>query len=397
MKKVIITGILIFFLIPNINSDTLDDILNEIKSNNFELKKIESDFDAASAEIKSGNNLQATDFDVEYHFGERNVGDKYGFGVSQAFDWPGLYYSRGKAAKASISALQYASLNKQMDLLLSARNICLKIINLNKQIALEERIETDMFRMKELYDKGFKYGEISILDINKLKIELLNIKQAKNSLERQRIVLVEELKALNGDRSVDDKTISSLTEYPESRILPMPAYLEKMEEVDPEYKYYSYQAEAGKYNISASKRQWFPTFKIGYKYFNELGVRFNGISAGISIPIFSNRHKTASAKAAEIANRYSGQTMVAAKHAKVQSTYSQIQSLQEQIDAYRDVLNDGNNNRVLKKALDGGQITLLQYLTELKYFIEAETNLLNLEYEYHLLLSDLNKYELLSK
>ena len=396
MRTKIITAVFALFLVQNATADNFNDILTEISGNNYELRTIESEYNAASEDIKSTNNLGSTNFDFEYHFGDKNVGNKYGFGISQSIDWPGLYYSRNKAINAQISALEYVAQNKQLELLVSAQNICLEIINLNKQIVLKSRIEEDMARMKTLYMKGFEQGEISILDVNKLKIELLNIKQAKNALVRQRAALVENLKALNGKKSIEKSRILSMSEYPEFEILPLQEYITTLASVDPEYKYYSSMAEAGKRNVSVAQRQWYPSFNIGYKFFNELGVKFNGIFAGISIPIFSNRNKVASAKATQIAYNFSEQTMIVSKNAKISASYVQIQSLEEQIKGYNDALEDGNNIKVLKKALKGGQITLLEYLTELKYFIEAETNLLNLEFEYNSILADLNKYKLLN-
>ena len=51
---------------------------------------------------------------------------------------------------------------------------------------------------------------------------------------------------------------------------------------------------------------------------------------------------------------------------------------------------------MLQKALEGGQISLLDYLLELRYFLEAQQTLLDLEFEYNTLMTDLNKYQLLN-
>ena len=50
---------------------------------------------------------------------------------------------------------------------------------------------------------------------------------------------------------------------------------------------------------------------------------------------------------------------------------------------------------MLEKALSGGQISLLNYLLELRYFLEAQQTLLDLEFEYNSILAKLNKYSLL--
>ena len=64
----------------------------------------------------------------------------------------------------------------------------------------------------------------------------------------------------------------------------------------------------------------------------------------------------------------------------------------EQLKGYRDALEKCNNIEILDKALYGGQISLINYLLELRYFIEAQNALIDIEYDYNSILTDLNRY-----
>ena len=82
---------------------------------------------------------------------------------------------------------------------------------------------------------------------------------------------------------------------------------------------------------------------------------------------------------------------------KLSSIYSnrgKALMLKSEIDEYKSVFEDSNNLLLLKKALDGGEISLINYLQEMNYFIEAKQNYIDVLYQYHLNLAELNKYRL---
>ena len=186
MKKKIIAAIMAaMFSVPAF-ADCIEAIVSLVRTNNLDIKAIEAETDAADRDIRSTNNLKDTSFDFEYLFGNSAVGDKWGIGVAQEIDWPGLYSSRGKANASRISALNYLGEWKCLTILVEAKRICLEIIDINKQICLNNRIVADMSQIKDAYDKGFDHGEISVLDVNKLKIEMLNTNRRTKELAVKR-------------------------------------------------------------------------------------------------------------------------------------------------------------------------------------------------------------------
>ena len=214
MKKKIIAAIMAaMFSVPAF-ADCIEAIVSLVRTNNLDIKAIEAETDAADRDIRSTNNLKDTSFDFEYLFGNSAVGDKWGIGVAQEIDWPGLYSSRGKANASRISALNYLGEWKCLTILVEAKRICLEIIDINKQICLNNRIVADMSQIKDAYDKGFDHGEISVLDVNKLKIEMLNTNRRTKELAVKRRQLTERLKALNGNNELPSGIVDNLTEYP---------------------------------------------------------------------------------------------------------------------------------------------------------------------------------------
>lgn len=394
MKKIIY--ILILACIPVCVSaqNAIDKILASVSENNLELKASEMDMESQSYSLKALNNLNDPNVSFDYTFGGKNVGNKWDITVSQDFDWPGLYSSRSKGNKTRISALSYLHLMKRMEILLQAKQICIDIININKQIDMQQKVYNNIDSLYKLYQKGYEHGEISILDINKLKIERVNTNQILDELFAQRKVVSESLKALNGNVPVDENILSSLREYPVTQIRPLTYYLNPLSNEDPEINYGLKSVEADKIDVHNTKLGWFPSFSLGYKHSNETGVPFDGFVVGVSIPLFSNRNKVKAAEAAYISKSLMQQNLQVSKSTNINARYSMLLTLYKQISNYKEAMDNTQNFDLLHKALQGGQISLLEYLVESRYFLDALKTLLSIEYSFNQQLAELEKYSI---
>ena len=391
MKRQILSiAIALMALAPNIEANNIDYVLQQIKLNNTQLKALNAEIEAQTADIKSSNNLSDPTIDGAYLFGVGSIGDKWELGVSQEFDWPGIYSARGKVNKARIEALAQSYAQKQIEILSEARNICLEIICLNRRIKFENNI---LANLDSLYDKslkGLEYGEISILDTNKLKIERLGITQSIAGNKALLQAKIKQLEGLNGNMPLND--VASLCDYPEQQLHSLDEYLSQMKASDPQLRQISSEIEASNKQVSVTRMQNLPKFSLGYRHVNEIGDHFNGVGVGLSIPVFENRGKNKAAKAQAIASQLSFDDVISTRTAEITASHQKAVAVRQQLDGYRDALLKCNNIEILDKALYGGQISLINYLLELRYFIEAQNALIDIEFEYNTLITDLNKY-----
>lgn len=391
MKHQILSiAIVLMALAPNIEANNIDYVLQQIKLNNTQLKALNAEIEAQTADIKSSNNLSDPTIDGAYLFGVGSIGDKWELGVSQEFDWPGIYSARGKVNKARIEALAQSYAQKQIQIFSEACNICLEIICLNRRIKFENNI---LANLDSLYDKslkGLEYGEISILDTNKLKIERLGVTQSIASNKALLQAKIKQLEGLNGNMPLND--VASLCDYPEQQLHSLDEYLNQMKASDPQLCQISSEIEASKKQVSVTRMQNLPKFSLEYRHVNEIGDHFNGVGVGLSIPVFENRGKNKAAKAQAIASQLSFDDVISTRTAEITASHQKAVAVRQQLDGYRDALLKCNNIEILDKALYGGQISLINYLLELRYFIEAQNALIDLEFEYNTLITDLNKY-----
>ena len=90
----------------------------------------------------------------------------------------------------------------------------------------------------------------------------------------------------------------------------------------------------------------------------------------------------------EIDNVYLQQTT------QLTQAYNKTVALKKSKDEYKQLLSTQNNEQILKKALNLGQISLLEYLTEVNFLYQSTENFLQTERDYYLSLTELLKYTL---
>lgn len=374
------------------NAITIEDVIANVKQNNKELKYTTAQIDAQASEIKTNNNLSNPVVEGGYLFGKGPAENKWEVGVSQEFEWPGLYSSRGAANKARVEAMKLGYSVKQLQLLTEAYGVCLDIISLNRQIEYEKNIQSNIDALYEKNMKAFEHGEVSVIDINKLKVERIGLQQKIDDCVLRRDALVKQLEGYNANMPLAG--VESLNEYPAQQLVSLDEYLAEAKESAPEVMQYRADMAADEKDVKVAKMQGLPKFSLGYKHANEEGNSFNGATVGVSLPIFENRGKKKAAKAKAISSQLVYDNAVLALTNEVTTNYNKATTLGKQLAGYSEALDGVNNVEILNKALAGGQISLLTYLQEVRYFVEARAVMLEMESEYNQVLVNLNKYKM---
>lgn len=375
-------------------AQNFDTLLNKVVSNNTELM---SSVDAARSELftqKSENNLPDPEVEVEYQWGRHEVGDKFDVNVTQGFDWPGTYMARGKANKIASEAMSYLNRSNYIDKRLEIKQNLIDIVNVKKNMkVVKERLDL-MDQMIEKYTTGMNRGELTILDLRKLKIEKIRLNETMSALESEFTLLESTLEAQNGGKECGD-IIAAIDNYPDDTILPAEEYEKIVEENDPAVKYSSLMMQSQAQRVKAERLMQLPGFTLGYHHSWEDGDVFNGLIVGVTLPVFSTRNKVRAAKALRRSLEYDEMTVAIQKRATLKSNREKALALYRQMTSYESVLKNDNSTDLLKKSLEGGQISLLDYLSEMDYYLQAERDYLDVQYRYHQTLADLNKYKVL--
>ena len=124
-----------------------------------------------------------------------------------------------------------------------------------------------------------------------------------------------------------------------------------------------------------------PKFHAGYMSENVVGEQFQGITAGVSIPLWENRQRVNESRAMagvaaekEVDARFQFYSEMKNQHQKTIALQAQTSAFEAQLKAF-------SNRKLLKKALDAGELSLTEYLIELSAYYEAIDRLLELKYQ----------------
>lgn len=373
----------------------IESILQSVADNNNSIKATQQDVSAAQTELSAENCLENTSFEFEYLWAEKQVpgGNKYGFSIMQGFDFPTVYGQRRKLINAQ-NALGASEIGfVRQSILLDARNLYIKIVYLNKQIELVSERERIARSLVDMYHTRLDAGDASRLDVNKVEIERLSQSSKLKMLISERKAAINDLIACNGGHALPADAMQ-FTQYP---IMAMPASLEEIttqwQEADASITLLRKQQLLAESFTAVSKEGWIPSFEIGYKQAYEVGDMFYGLAVGISLPLFktSNEVKTAQARALSLSLQNDDANVKLA--AEVSQLYNEATALIAALDDYT-LLTRQDSRQMLLKALEEGQISLVEYMSDIAQLNEAEENRLLLEYQYNLALSKLNRNNL---
>jgi hypothetical protein len=77
----------------------------------------------------------------------------------------------------------------------------------------------------------------------------------------------------------------------------------------------------------------------------------------------------------------------------LKALYNKAAGLQQNVAGYREGLSQYYNTAFLKTALDKGEISLINYITEFSFYYESINNLLTTERDLNRVNAELNQFE----
>ena len=389
MKKLIIT--LALCLPIGMQAQNIDQVLQSIEQNNKELQSQTQLLKAQKMENRTANNLP--DPTVTYSsFYQNGAGKGHGteFVASQGFDFPTQYIARNRQADLANEAIDKQQQAVRRDILLKAKLLCLDMILLNQEKTLLDIRKKNADDLETLYAKRLEAGDANILEVNKIKMERMNVltEVAQNNAAYR--TALQSLLAMNGNMPLE----FAEEQYP--HVEAINDYSTMRDEViasDLDLQALSFATRAAEKQVSVDKQNWLPKLEAGFRRNTDSEMSMNGFVVGGSIPLFSNRKKVQIAKAQALSAQLMQEDAQLQIENNLMALFNEMQQLKEAMDTY-DMPLLYKSLDLLKQALKEGQISLIEY------FVEAETvykNLqarMQLENQYQKVMANIYKNEL---
>lgn len=393
MKQFIVITLLASAALSVNGQNSIDAVLRSIEANNKELQANNQLTVSKKLEAKLDNNLPDPSVSYVHQYGNREgMGIQGELVVSQSFDFPSVYVQKNKLAKSKAASFDRQGAEFRQQILLQAKEICLDLVLLNQQRALLDQRRQNAEQLAELYAMRLETGDANILETNKIDLELLNAKTEARMNESARIAKLQELATLNGGIAID---FTDTTYMSDGDILSFEELCAEAVTSNPQLLTLKSEQVAARRQLSVNKSKSLPSFELGYRMNTATGgERFNGFLVGISIPLFSNRNNVKQAKAQALYTDLQLESTTTTVESELHQLYNQSVALKTSMDEYNTVLKSQNSLALLNKAIQTGQISMIEYFVDVTTFYQSMQNYMQLQNEYQKVMAQLYKYKL---
>lgn len=370
----------------------IDDVLKAVEQNNTTLQALRQTADAQKLENRTGLTLPDPEVGFNYLWGSPSgVGNRKDASVSQSFDIATVSGLKGKVAREKNELVEWQYKSDRMNILLEAKQYCLDLIYYN---ALLEELAIRLEHAKGIaagQKERLNSGEGNKLEYNNVMLSLSMLEGEITRMKTERDAVQSQLTRLNGGESVTfTKTEYETIEMPDNFI----EWCHVAETKNPVLAYVKQEIEVSRKQLFLNKTMGLPTFSVGYMGEYVVGQRYQGISLGMSIPLWSNKNRVRQAKAAVRAAESRQADAKEQFYGNLEILYQRTSGLKIAAETYRASLVEANNSRLLKTALDEGEISVLDYLVGIGLYYDAVNQALDAERAYQKAYAEMSAVEL---
>lgn len=391
MRKQYMIGVVGLFLAGSLQAQNIADVLQSIERNNKELQAQLQLTEAAKMEVQTQNSLSDPTIDYSPFFAKGVDGVASSeLVVSQEFDFPTLYAARRQSGKLQQEVLDRQQQAVRRSILLDAKNLCLDLIRLNQEKALLDARKKNADELLVLFEKRLQEGDAGILEVNKIKMERMNVQTEVTQNNAAHRTALQSLLAMNGNLPLE----FTADTYPQiEKISDYNALYDEIMLTDADLLASDAAARAAAKEVSVNKQNWLPKLSVGYRRNTSLDEKSNGFLIGGSIPLFSNRKKVKIARAQEVGARLQLDNARLQAEASAQSRYNEVLQLQEAMKAYDGPLMHETLD-MLKQAVMAGQLSVIEYYVEVDGVYRNLQAYIQIENQYQKLMADIYKNRL---
>lgn len=381
------------FAIMKAEAAGFDDIVASLMKRDSQLELSRLQAEASGDALRVSNVLSDPEAEVEY-LRSKNGEQKFNLSVSQSFDWPGVYGARRRQIALEQSGVMLNTEAERIEQRTKYRAALVDIIAANLTIVQMETAVEGCDKLLATLEAEYSRGNVSILDVNKMRIELAGFKLKLAEAKTVREELTGELlSTATGDVSAIAEQCDSLGRFPLVALGGMEQYLAVARANDPLLQIAKNQALVAKARRDVAVKGTLPGFSAGYRLSHEGGELFNGFAVGVSVPLWRASKERKAAASEEVSAAFGEKAEEIRLEKRIESVYKKANGLKETISEYGKALTASDNAGLLKRAYESGAITLTELVLDINYFVEAGVQYVELQRQYYNALVELLRYE----
>ncbi len=378
MNRILLSIIVSLSSILSMFSQSLNEIFEMIDKNNVSLRTYAALCKAAKLEAHTGIALDDPEVEFGYLWGKPGeIGNRTDFSVTQSFDIATLFGARRREArsKGELAELEYEQARSMI--YFAAQQLIIELTYTNKALQeLKERYETSK-QLEDAYSKMLQQGEVGKMELSRVQLATASAQADYQRLQVEKESLLARLQALCGDQSTDTDVQYNNTEYPSSYMKGDKSLSVSKQEVN-----------VAAQQVNTVRAESLPELKAGYMSELTVGEKFRGITVGISIPLWKNKNKIASAKAQQVLAQTSMEELAVQLTNRQRDLANKSVKLKALYESYRSSISQINPTSLMSKALIAGEISLVDYINDRASYYDLKDKLLEMERDYQTALSE---------
>lgn len=374
MKRIIFFTLLSFFCFFSAFAQTsVEEILRLVAENNTTLKAAADKVEAEKQEVMIETSLEDPEVGFDYLWGKPGmIGKRKDINVNQTFDLATVFGYRKRLANSQKELLELELQQKQLETRLEAVDLLVQITYYNQALAIyEERLQQEK-QLADSYEKRLAAGDANKLETNRARLSLADIESETERVKMERDLLLLQLKTLCGGAEIayNSTDYNALNNTPEMS-------LKALQEAQN-----TQQERIAENDFKSAKAQSLPSLTAGYMAELTDDEKWNGVTVGVSIPLWSNRHnmkrarlslQSARSESADAA--YQLEQLAAAQRLRTERYHDIAQKMQQK-------LANASSTALLRKALNEGEISLVEYTIENSDLFDLRIKALEAERDY---------------
>lgn len=373
-----------------LNGQDIERLVDSVMARNPAIISLERLTEVSGANARTGLFPSNPEFNIGYFPGKPSeTGIKRTWSVTQTIDFP-TTYARIKDVKESDLELARLEAKKMVYRLLGeARAEAIEYISLQKKLVVMNNRLADMENLREAYLKLLDLGEATVLDFNRIEMQELATRSLVNEMLENISLVKSRLDYMSGGLGY----LAEGTEYP---LFPEPdpeSVLEEKRMLHPAFLIPAHKIRKAMAEEKLSKTGNLPGFNIGYASESVASETFTGPQLGFTIPLWGNSGKVDAARAARIYEESAAYAEIASLESKLISGINSFVALKSNLEMVNSGISSSEARQLLKRALDSGEITLTDYLIEIREYYHIEDILMDFQRRYCLQLSEIWDYK----
>lgn len=391
MKHLILLVTGLVFSLNLFAQPSIGDILSEIEKNNTTLSALKKNIDAEEIGNRTGIYLQNPEAGFNYLWGNPSmIGNRTDFSIKQSFYFPTVYGYKSQIANLKNEQAELEYQKQQRAIFEEARSVLADLAYLNALRSELLKREVHAGQIAGSYQAKYDAGEANILEYNKAQLNRLTLNKEIETAEIERKSLLSRLAMLNGGIPVNF-TAKSL---PVETILPdFEEWYAFAEKNNPVLQWLKQEIAISQKQTDLQSAMVLPKIDAGYMSEKVTGEQFQGITIGVSIPLWENKNTVKYAKAKTLAVQSVEADVKLQFYNEMKVIHAKVLALQSSIADYKKSLFAFSHSDLLKKALDKGEISLSGYLYELSVYYASTDKLLEMERDLNKSIAELQRFQ----